>query len=83
MYDICYKCMLCGRLLVLDNPQNIPYDSLPELCGKIIKNQQFICNPILHQAPLQIPCKCKDGNCGMAYFAGMIKIQGGLIDGSS
>lgn len=30
-------------------------------------------NPYLYEASMQIPHKCKDGNCGIAYFAGFRK----------
>lgn len=65
-----YKCPLCGTILRGREPIEIPYDQLPELLGKIIKNQQFAGNPYLYQAPMHVPCKCKDGSAGLAAFAG-------------
>lgn len=73
-YDAVYRCMLCGKYMVLGNPVELEYNQLPEVCGAIVKNQIFAGNPYLHQAPMQIPCKCADGNCGMAYFAGMMRV---------
>jgi hypothetical protein len=72
-YIAVYKCQLCGTLLTYGDPKEIPYEVLPEICAKVIQNQQFAGNPYLYQAPMQIPHKCKDGNCGMAYFAGFMQ----------
>ena len=69
-----YKCLLCGRLLSTGQAQEVPSDALPELCGKVVRNQMFAGNPWLHQAPMQIPCRCQDGSCGMAWFAGFKKV---------
>lgn len=65
-----YKCLLCGTILHVGEPKEIPYDQLPELLGKIVRNQQFAGNPYLYQAPMHVPCKCKDGSAGLAVFAG-------------
>lgn len=65
-----YKCPLCGRLLSTGPAQEVPRDSLPELCERVAKNQLFAGNPWLHQAPMQVPCRCSDGSCGLAQFAG-------------
>lgn len=56
--------------IVFGEPTEIPYDALPALCAKVVGNQQFLGNPYLYQAPMQIPHKCLDGSCGMAYFSG-------------
>lgn len=72
-YYATYKCSLCGKLMVYGEPQVVPYDALPSLCGRVVKDQMFINNPALYQAPMQMPCKCIDGSCGMAYFAGFKK----------
>lgn len=69
-YFAAYKCQLCGATLKYKESTQIPYDTLPELCAQVVKQQQFIGNPYLYTAPMQIPHKCKDGSCGMAYFAG-------------
>lgn len=68
-----YKCPLCNTLLHDRNPIEIPYDKLPEQLGRFIRNQQFAGNPYLHQVPMYIPCKCKDGSAGLAAFAGFKK----------
>jgi hypothetical protein len=69
-YVAVYKCQLCGALVQYGEPKEIPYEELPEICGKVIQNQLFAGNPYLYQAPMQVVHKCKDLNCGMAYFAG-------------
>lgn len=69
-YYPAYKCPLCGSLLQAGDPVEIPYDKLPEYLGVFIRNQQFAGNPYLHQVPMHIPCKCKDGSAGLAFFAG-------------
>lgn len=69
-YYVIYKCHLCGQLIRYGKPQEVPYEKLPELCARVVSSQQFMGNPYLYQAPMQIPHKCKDGSCGMAYFAG-------------
>ena len=68
-YHATYKCPLCGTLILYGEARPVPYDKLPELCAKVVKNQQFI-GTMLYQAPMHIPHKCADGSCGMAYFAG-------------
>ena len=72
-YWAVYKCPLCGKLLKLADSIEIPYDELPGLLGQIMKNQLFAGNPYLHKAPLYIPCKCENGNAGLAQFAGFIQ----------
>lgn len=69
-YNIVYKCPLCGRLLYSPNSMNLEYDSLPDLLADVVKNQQFSGHPILYKAPFYIPCKCGNGNAGLAQFAG-------------
>lgn len=70
-----YKCPLCGRLLTNGEPKDIPYDQLPNALAEFVKNQQFAGHPILYVAPMHIPCKCPDGNAGLATFAGFIKAK--------
>lgn len=72
-YYAMYKCQLCGALLRYGEPHEIPYDKLPELLGMVIRRQHLASNPYLNTAPMQVPCKCKDGSAGMAYFAGFKK----------
>lgn len=72
-YAATYKCQLCDRLIQYGEAKEIPYEELPELCAKVIKNQMFAGNQYLYHAPMQIPHKCKNGNGGMAYFAGFLK----------
>jgi hypothetical protein len=74
-YAVVYKCQLCGTLIQHGEPQEIPYESLPEICGQVIRNQLFAGNPYLHKAQMQIPHKCKNGDCGMAYFAGFVRVN--------
>lgn len=72
-YYAVYICPLCGKRLRLPNSAEIPYDKLPEMLGNVIQNQQFAGNAYLHKAPMQIPCKCGDGNAGLAQFAGFVQ----------
>lgn len=69
-YKAVYKCPLCNELFSIGNSVEIPYNSLPELCAKVIRNQHFAGNPYLYQAPMHVPHQCSDGNCGLAIFAG-------------
>ena len=70
-----YKCPLCNRVLLYGNAIDVPYEKLPELLGKVIKNQLFAGNPYLHQAPMHIPCNCPNGDAGLAAFAGFVKVE--------
>lgn len=72
-YWAVYKCPLCGKLSRLGDSVEIPYDELPNLLGKVMQNQLFAGNPYLHKAPLHIPCKCDNGNAGLAQFAGFMR----------
>lgn len=72
-YSAVYKCQLCRQTIQYGEPQEIPYDELSKLLAKVIQNQLFAGNPYLHKAPMHIPHKCKDGNVGLAYFAGFVK----------
>lgn len=72
-YAAAYRCPLCKRLLLADNSFEIEYDQLPGLLGKCVCNQRFVGNPALHKVPMQIVCKCADGNAGLAQFAGFVK----------
>ena len=74
-YIAVYKCPLCGAAVQYGNPRQVPYDMLPDLCLQVVKNQRFI-GTMLYEAPMHIPHKCSDGSCGMAHFAGFMKIQG-------
>jgi hypothetical protein len=74
LYDIVYKCLLCERISRLGNPIELEKDQLPQLLGKIVANQKFFGHPILHKAPMQVPCKCSDGSAGLAYLAGIAKV---------
>ena len=68
-----YRCPLCNKLSQLGNEFDIEYDQLPELLGKCVRNQQFVGNPVLHKVPMQIVCKCGNGNAGLAQFAGFAR----------
>ena len=67
-----YKCPLCGMLILSTSVREVEYNDLPSMCGKMVANQRFVGTTIYNE-PLQIPHKCKDGSCGMAYFAGFKK----------
>ena len=72
-YWAVYKCQLCGKLLKINDSVEISYDELPSILGKVINNQSFINNPYLYKAPMYIPCKCNNGNVGLATFAGFMQ----------
>lgn len=74
-YYATYKCPLCGTIIQYGVPREVPYEKLPELLGKVIRNQQFQGNPYLYEAPMHIPHKCADGSAGLAYFAGFHKAR--------
>lgn len=75
-YLAVYKCPLCGTLMKTTNdPIEIPYDELPKLLGRYVRNQQFAGNPYLYEAPEYLPCKCKDGSAGLAIFAGFKRMD--------
>lgn len=68
-----YMCSMCDTMILYGNPFEIKYGDLPNLLGKVVRNQLFAGNPYLHQAPMQIPHKCRNGNAGLAYFIGFRK----------
>lgn len=70
-----YKCAMCGALLRYGNATEIPYEDLPKVLGDVIKNQCFMGNPYLYQAPMHIPHRCPNGNGGLAYFAGLMEAK--------
>lgn len=74
-YIAVYKCPLCGELQRYGNPAEIPYNELPVLCAQVVNNQQFAGNPYLYKAPMYLPHKCSNGNCGMSYFAGFVEYK--------
>ena len=72
-YWAVYKRQLCGKLYKIGDSIEVPYDKLPELLGKVVQNQLFAGNPYLHKAQMYIPCKCDNGNAGLAQFAGFMQ----------
>ena len=72
-YFAVYKCPLCNKLMRFGDSIEISYNKLPEVLGAVISNQRFLGHPVLHKVPMQIPCKCADGNAGLAQFAGLVK----------
>lgn len=73
-YQPAYVCPLCDTVIVMGEPREIPEEMLPELLAKVIRNQTFINNPALYEAPMHIPHKCKRGDAGLAVFAGFRKV---------
>lgn len=69
-YAAIYICPLCGTKMVYGKPQEVPYNSLPELCARVVQNQMFMGNPALYQAPMYVPHRCKNGAAGLARFSG-------------
>ena len=75
-YCAVYRCQLCGTIRKLPDEIEISYDELPKVLGKVIQNHQlFSGNPYLHKAPMYVSCKCKDGNAGLALFAGFMQVN--------
>lgn len=76
MYYAQYKCQLCGAVVRYGDvkPVACSQEQLQELCMRVIRNQQFMNNPALYQAPVNAPHHCADGSCGMAYFAGFKRV---------
>lgn len=75
MVRAAYKCPLCNRVLLYGEANDVPHEKLPDLLGMVIKNQLFAGNPALHQAPMHIPCKCPNGDAGLAAFAGFVQVK--------
>lgn len=65
-----YKCVMCDTMLVLNEVIEMDQEQAVDLVGKTIRNQVFVGNPYLKQAPMFIPHKCRNGNAGLAVFAG-------------
>ena len=42
-----------------------------DLIAHVVKNQMFMGNPYLYNAPMFVNCHCADGSVGMAVFAGV------------
>ena len=74
MVRAAYKCPLCNRVLLYGNESDIPHEKIPDVLGMAIRNQQFAGNPYLHQVPMHIPCKCPNGDVGLAAFAGFVQV---------
>ena len=72
-YNAIYKCPLCNTLVRYGEAKEIPTEELPELIAKVVQNQMFAGNPYLYQAPMHVGHPCKNGNVGMACFAGFMK----------
>lgn len=73
-YKAVYKCPLCGALISDGKTQEVNYNDLPRLLGKVIQNQQFAGNLYLYEALMYLPCKCSNGDAGLAAFAGFVKV---------
>jgi len=78
LYDVAYRCTLCSKVMRLGKAVKLEYNDLPALCGTIVQQKQFRGNPYFQTAPFEVPCKCTNGNCGIAYFAGLIEVKGEL-----
>lgn len=71
-YQAAYRCPMCNELIKSNKSMEIPYNQLPDLLAKVVKNQMFMSNPALYQFPMQIPHQCSNGSAGLATFAGFI-----------
>ena len=73
MKRIAFRCSLCGEF-VFGNPiDDMPDAQMAVFCRKFVRNQEFVSNPYLQQAPMHTVHNCADGSCGIAYFAGIKK----------
>lgn len=74
-YRTIYKCPMCLQRITAGNPVELEESMIPELLGKVIRNQQMMGNPYLYQAPMYLPHKCENGDGGLAQFCGFEKIK--------
>lgn len=70
---IVYRCTLCGEAVTGEADVSIPDEQMQTFCSMVVRNQRFVGNPYLHQAPMYLTHNCADGSCGVAYFAGIKK----------
>ena len=70
-----YKCPLCDKITIPSNitPVELDYNQLPELMGKIVQRSQWSGSLASMKFPMEVICKCYDGNAGLARFAGLVK----------
>ena len=69
-----YKCLLCGQVSQYGEAQDIPREALPVLLGKAIAMQRFA-GTSLRREPMYASHGCRDGNVGLAYFAGFQRAE--------
>lgn len=72
-----YKCPLCNKVTIPPgvSPSEIPYDQLPVLMGKIVQRSQWSGSLASMKFPMEVICKCADGNAGLARFAGFVRYE--------
>lgn len=73
-YQVLYKCAMCGTYIIYGDPAQMNEKDAVDIIAKVLKDQQFIGTSFL-RSPLLIPHKCKNGNYGAAYFAGLRKAE--------
>lgn len=69
-YRAIYKCLMCGRMLTVGTPTEVPESRLSEVLIAVVERQKFASNPYLNVPPMQIQHNCQDGSVGLAQFAG-------------
>ena len=74
-YRVIYKCPMCLKRFTVGNSVDLEENMVPELLGKIVRNQQMMGNPYLYKAPMYVPHKCENGDGGLAQLAGFEKIR--------
>ena len=74
-YFAVYKCPLCGKeFRVADNPVQMEENRIPELIARVVKNQKFVGNQYLYEAPMYLPHQCGNGDGGIAQLIGFKKV---------
>lgn len=73
-YYIAYHCLLCSTVFAYGDATELPYDELPDLCGKVVLHQ-LDGNKYGLKFPKYTHHKCPDGSCGLAHFAGFSEVK--------
>jgi hypothetical protein len=66
---------MCNSVLHYEESHEATQEELYDVCRQVIQNQLFAGNPYLHKVQMQIPHKCKNGDCGIAHFTGFKQVK--------
>lgn len=70
-YYAMYKCQMCNALIrASDKTVELDSSQVPDLVAGVVKNQAFMNNPYLYQAPMNLVHNCCNGDFGLATFIG-------------